>query len=70
MLHEAGARAAVTARLELILTMDVPPLLEIARTHDDSAYSAEIDAFVAEIEALPERSAARPDPALTAALAW
>lgn len=70
VLHEAGARAAVTARLELILTMDVPPLLEIARTHDDSAYSAEIEAFVAEIEALPERAAARPDPALTAALAW
>lgn len=70
VLRAAGAEAAVTARLELILAMDVPPLLEIARTHSDPAYSAEVDAFVAEIEALPEYSSARPDPALTAALAW
>ena len=50
--------------------MDVPPLVEIARTHADPAYSAEIDAFVTEIEALPEHADVRPDPALTAALAW
>lgn len=70
VLHEAGAQAAVTARLELILAMDIPPLLEIARTHTEPDYSDEVDAFVAEIEALPEHAAARPDPALTAALAW
>lgn len=70
VLHDAGAHAAVTARLELILAMDLPPLLEIAGTHPDPHYAAEVQAFVTEIQALPEHSEARPDPALTAALAW
>lgn len=70
VLHDAGAHAAVTARLELILAMDLPPLLDIAATHPDPAYAAEVEAFVTEIQALPEHSEARPDPALTAALAW
>lgn len=70
VLHEAGAVAAVTARLELILAMDVPPLLQIAQTHPDSAYSDEIEAFLDELRSLPEFAGARPDPALAAALAW
>ncbi|WP_164233432.1 glycosyltransferase family 2 protein [Microbacterium hydrocarbonoxydans] len=70
VLHEAGAAAAVTARLELILAMDVPPLVEIAATHPDPAYAAELDAFLEELRALPEFAAARPDPTLAAALAW
>lgn len=70
VLHEAGARAAVVARLELILAMDLPPLLDIAATHPDPEYAAVVASFVAEIEALPEFADAHPDPALTAALAW
>lgn len=70
VLHEAGARAAVTARLELILAMDVAPLLDIAAEHPDPAYPAEVDAFIRELRSLPEFVDASPDPALAAALAW
>lgn len=70
VLRDAGAHAAVTARLELILTMDVPPLQEIAGTHPDPAYAAEVSAFIAELRSLPEFADAHPDPALVAALAW
>lgn len=70
VLHEAGARAAVTARLELILAMDVAPLLDIAAEHHDPAYPAEVDAFIRELRSLPEFVDASPDPALAAALAW
>lgn len=70
VLHDAGAHAAIAARLELILAMDLPPLRDIALTHADPEYAAEVASFVAEIEALPEYADARPDPALTAALAW
>jgi len=70
VLHQAGAHAAVTARLELILAMDLPPLQEIAGTHTDSAYPAAVRAFVHELEALPEFADARVDPTLAAALRW
>lgn len=70
VLHEAGARASVTARIELILAMDVAPLLEIANDHPDPAYAAEVDTFIAELRALPEFADAVPDPAIAAALAW
>ncbi|WP_311198444.1 glycosyltransferase family 2 protein [Microbacterium sp. p3-SID336] len=70
VLHEAGAHAAVTARLDLILAMDVAPLREIARSHPDPAYAAEVAAFIAELEALPEFAHAAPDPALADALSW
>ncbi len=70
VLHEAGARDAVTARIELILAMDVPPLVAIAANHPDPQYAAEVDAFVDEVRALPEFAAATPDPDLAAALAW
>ena len=70
VLHAAGARASVTARLELILAMDLAPLREIAASHPDPAYAAEVDAFVAELQALPEFGDAAPDPAMASALAW
>lgn len=70
VLQDAGATAAVTARLELILAMDVPPLREIAQTHPDPAYAVAVDRFVSELEALPEFAQASPDPAIVAALAW
>jgi CDP-glycerol glycerophosphotransferase len=70
VLHDAGARTAVVARLDLILAMDLPPLQAIAATHPDPVYAAELTAFTAELHALPEFADARPDPSITAALAW
>lgn len=70
VLHDAGARDAVRARLELILAMDVPPIQEIARTHPDPAYSAEVAAFVSDLESRPEFADAHPDPTLADALSW
>ena len=70
VLHEAGATAAVAARLDLILSMDLPPLQEIAASHPDPDYAAEVAVFTDELQDLPEFIAARPDPAMSAALAW
>lgn len=70
VLHEAGQPDAVAERLGLILAMDLPPLREIAATHPDPVYSAEVDAFEAELRALPEFADAAPEPGLAAALAW
>lgn len=70
VLHEAGARDSVVARLDLILAMDMPSLLEIASSHADPAYSAEVDTFIAELRAMPEFTDAAPDPTIAAALSW
>lgn len=70
ILHEAGATEAVRARLGLILAMDLPPLIDIAGTHPDPEYAAAVSSFVADLEALPEFADIRPDPTITAALAW
>ncbi|WP_298036928.1 glycosyltransferase family 2 protein [uncultured Microbacterium sp.] len=70
ILQRAGAHAAVTARLDLILAMDMAPLQEIAAVHPDPAYAAEVQAFLDELRALPEFRDARPDPDLAAALSW
>ena len=70
ILHDAGASGAVIARLDLILAMDIPPLQKIAASLDDPAYGLEVEAFVAELRALPEYVHARPDPSLVDALEW
>ncbi len=70
VLHDAGAHAAVTARLELILAMDVPPLQEIAGAHPDPAYQAAVTAFLDELRSYPEFAGAHPDPSLADALRW
>lgn len=70
VLQDAGERAAVTARLDLILAMDMPSLLDIAATHDDPAYAAEVAVFIDELRALPEFADASPDEAIAAALSW
>ncbi|MBS1907504.1 MAG: glycosyltransferase family 2 protein [Actinobacteria bacterium] len=70
VLQQAAAHAAIVARLDLILAMDVPPLQEIAGTHSDPAYPAAVRAFLEELEALPEFADARVDPTLAAALRW
>jgi glycosyltransferase involved in cell wall biosynthesis len=70
VLHDAGAREAVVSRLEMIFAMDLPPLRAIALTHTDPAYSEELATFIEDLQALPEFPDAKPDPQLTAALAW
>ncbi|WP_412949852.1 glycosyltransferase family 2 protein [Microbacterium sp. 179-I 3D3 NHS] len=70
VLQDAGHPAAVTARLDLILAMDLPSLLEIAAVHDDPAYAAEVEAFIDDLRALPEFPTASPDAAIAAALSW
>lgn len=70
VLHAAGAADAVTARLDLIVAMDLPPLHKIASSHPDPAYEAEVTAFLNELRALPEFAGIHPDPQLADALAW
>ncbi|MFE7844470.1 glycosyltransferase family 2 protein [Microbacterium sp. NPDC057407] len=65
VLDAAGQHEAAASRVRLILSMDVPPLLDIARTHPEAAYRRELGGFVRTL-------AARHDGAPTAdeALAW
>jgi glycosyltransferase involved in cell wall biosynthesis len=51
VLDAAGERAAVRARVRLILAMDVPPLVAIAQDHADAAYRRTLGAFVREFAA-------------------
>lgn len=67
VLESGGFHAAVRARVRLILAMDVPPLVEIARAHPDAAYRRELGAFVRDVRALAE-SAATTVPVAAAAL--
>lgn len=57
VLDAAGQRAAARARVRLILDMDVPPLIEIARTHPDEAYRRILGAFVRDLDARAEEEA-------------
>lgn len=70
VLSAAGMSAAVRNRIGLILTMDLPPLHDIAAQHPDPAYRAALASFEVALAALPEYATARPDPALTEGLAW
>lgn len=70
VLRDAGFEDATTARIELILSMDVPPLISNAAEHPDPAYSLALGAFLTEVLAMPEAAAARPDETLRDALAW
>lgn len=70
VLRRAEAHAAVVARIDLILAMDVPPLERIAAEHPDPAYRAALDDFLRGLRALPEFADAHPDPTLAAALGW
>lgn len=67
VLDEGGHDAAVDARVRLILAMDVPPLVEIARTHPDAAYRTALAGFV---RALHERLDDPPSPIVAEALTW
>ena len=71
VLASAGHDAAVRSRLRLILEMDVPPLVDIARIHPDDGYRRAVGAFVRSLHArggthtlLDERTARLLDAAL------
>ncbi|TQM27790.1 glycosyltransferase family 2 protein [Microbacterium kyungheense] len=46
VLDAAGQTRAAAARVRLILGMDLPPLVDLARDHADPAYRRELGAFV------------------------
>ncbi|MCR2793158.1 glycosyltransferase family 2 protein [Microbacterium sp. zg.Y625] len=51
VLAASGHDAAVRSRVQLILSMDLPPLVEIARIHPDDAYRRALGAFVRDVRA-------------------
>ena len=62
VLDAADARAAADARVRLVLDMDVPPLVRIARTHPDPAYRQRVGALVREFgDRAPGHRAADPE---------
>jgi CDP-glycerol glycerophosphotransferase len=65
VLDAAGQTRAAASRVRLILAMDLPPLVELAREHPDAAYRRELGAFARTLWA---RAAdlALPEPAATA----
>jgi len=69
VLDAASQRAAARARVRLILDMDTPPLIRIARDHPDDAYRRTLGAFVRELAARADAEAVALDPASAALLA-
>lgn len=67
VLDAAGHAAAVSSRVRLILAMDMPPLVQIARSHPDDGYRRALGAFVRDLIA---RVDVEPSPEVTAALLW
>ncbi|MFG6445238.1 glycosyltransferase family 2 protein [Microbacterium sp. P07] len=67
ILDAAGHRDAVRERVRLIAAMDLPPLVETARTHPDDAYRRAVGSFARDLRAL---SPAVPDPVAAAAERW
>lgn len=72
VLDAAGRSQAVASRIHLILAMDLPPLVALARAHPEEAYRRELGAFSRKLWAradghLPPEPAAT---ALAAALLW
>lgn len=49
VLATGGHTAAVRSRVRLILAMDLPPLVEIARLHPDDAYRRALGAFTRDV---------------------
>ncbi|MFC8681742.1 glycosyltransferase family 2 protein [Microbacterium ureisolvens] len=49
VLDAAGQTRAAAARVRLILAMDLPPLVDLARDHADHAYRRELGAFAREL---------------------
>ena len=49
VLDAAGRQRAVASRVRLILSMDLPPLVHLARDHPDGAYRRELGAFTRDL---------------------
>ena len=69
VLDRADHSAAAAERVRLILGMDVPPLVAIARTHPDDAYRRTLGAFVRALTSRPDASASALSPASSSAVA-
>ncbi|GAA1958744.1 glycosyltransferase family A protein [Microbacterium deminutum] len=68
VLDTAGQRAAASARVRLILAMDLPPLIAIARDHPDDAYRRGVGAFTRELWDRAEADRPDLDPEVSTAL--
>ncbi|MCW3491752.1 glycosyltransferase family 2 protein [Microbacterium sp. SSM24] len=67
VLDAAGQPRAAASRVRLILSMDLPPLVEIARDHPDAEYRRTLGAFVRRLAA---RDGAALDAPAAEAAAW
>jgi glycosyltransferase involved in cell wall biosynthesis len=74
VLDSGDHAAAASERVRLILDMDVPPLVEIARHHPDDEYRRALGAFVRELRGRPDSTAVGLAPAsalaVSAAVLW
>ncbi|WP_460775144.1 glycosyltransferase family 2 protein [Microbacterium sp. GXF7504] len=70
VLDAAGHGRAASARVSLILAMDLPRLARIAADHPDPAHRRAVGAFARSLTDRPDAGALRPDPLLSAALLW
>lgn len=61
---------ALSGRIRLIRSIDLPPLEEIALTHPDPSYASELTFFLDWLATLPGAAEAPADPWLTEGLAW
>jgi glycosyltransferase involved in cell wall biosynthesis len=68
VLDAAGQARAASSRVRLILAMDLPPLVDLARDHADEAYRRELGEFTRALWARLE-GPELPEPAATAAAA-
>lgn len=72
VLDAAGQTRAVASRVRLILAMDVPPLVDLAKDHPDPAYRRELGAFTRDLSARADGAALgeQAATALAAASLW
>ncbi|HEY9306823.1 MAG TPA: glycosyltransferase family 2 protein [Microbacterium sp.] len=68
VLDAAGQTRAAASRVRLILTMDLPPLVDLARDHVDGAYRRDLGAFARALWARTDGTEL-PEPAATAVAA-
>ncbi|GAA5091580.1 hypothetical protein GCM10025760_19110 [Microbacterium yannicii] len=65
VLDAAGQPRAAASRVQLILAMDLPPLVDLARDHPEDAYRRDVGAFARTLWARAD-GVALPEPAATA----
>lgn len=70
VLDAGGHAAAAEARVRLIASLDLPPLIDIARTHPDDEYRRVLGDFIRRLAARPSPNSTDPAGGFAAALAW